>query len=50
MQELDEEIKLHNAGGDDAPDTSDVSAGFLGWKKLNFFSFAADQQLDGEDA
>ena len=25
MQELDEEIKLHNAGGDDAPDTNDVS-------------------------
>ena len=25
MQELDEEIKLHNAGGDDAQDTSDVS-------------------------
>jgi len=24
MQELDEEIKLHNAGGDDAPDTSDL--------------------------
>ena len=31
MQELDEEIKLHNAGGDDAQDTSDVSAVF--WMK-----------------
>ena len=25
MQELDEDLKLHTAGGDDAPDTSDVS-------------------------
>ena len=33
MQELDEEIKLHTAGGDDAQDTSDVSA-FLRWKHI----------------
>ena len=59
MQELDEEIKLHNAGGEDAPDTSDVSALFLDRKrplcisyisKSYCFLFAADQQLDGEDS
>ena len=56
MQELDEEIKLHNAGGDDAQDTSDVSDAF--WKQnhvfvtfqIMHFFFAADQQLDGEDS
>ena len=61
MQELDEEIKLHNAGGDDAQDTSDVSAVFwmetdhsntmyLLHSKIMHIFFAADQQLDGEDS
>ena len=36
MQELDEEIKLHNAGGDDAPDTSDVSVVFFDGKIIPF--------------
>ena len=54
MQELDEEIKLHNAGGDDAQDTSDVSSAtfyhvFVTFQIMHFF-FAADQQLDGEDS
>ena len=47
MQELDEEIKLHNAGGDDAQDTSDVSTAafyhvFVTFQIMHFF-FAADQ-------
>ena len=41
MQELDEEIKLHNAGGEDAPDTSDVSALF--WIKKDHRVFVTFQ-------
>ena len=39
MQELDEEIKLHNAGGDDAPDTSDVSVVFFDGKIIPFWNY-----------
>ena len=34
MQELDEDLKLHTAGGDDAPDTSDVSLFLETMKKM----------------
>ena len=40
MQELDEDLKLHTAGGDDAPDTSDVSLFHIVDEKMmiNLFS------------